>query len=62
MQDRNKEAAALNVAPEVASPRAAFRTFLTAYFRNDSERTLRCLNLAEVPPAARDEVGKQAGT
>ncbi len=59
LQDRNKEAAALNVAPEVASPRAAFRTFLTAYFRNDSERVLRCLNLAEVPPAARDEVGKQ---
>ncbi len=59
LQDRNKEAAALNVAPEVASPRAAFRTFLTSYFRGDSERTLRCLNLAEVPAAAREEVGEQ---
>jgi MscS family membrane protein len=59
LQDRNKEAAALNVAPEVASPRAAFHTFLTAYFRGDSERTLRCLNLAEVSPAARGEVGGQ---
>ena len=28
LQDRNKAAAALNVAPEVASPRATFRTFL----------------------------------
>jgi MscS family membrane protein len=59
LQDRNKEAAALNVAPEVASPRATFHTFLTAYFRGDSERTLRCLNLAEVSPAAREEVGGQ---
>ncbi len=59
LQDRNKDAAALNVAPEVASPRAAFRTFLTSYFHGDSDRTLRCLNLADVPAAAREEVGEQ---
>ena len=59
LQDRNKEAAALNVAPDVASPRAAFRSFLTNYFHGDAQRTLRCLNLAEVPAAAREEVGEQ---
>ena len=59
LQDRNKAAAALNVAPGVASPRATFRTFLTNYFHGDTERTLRCLNLAEIPAAARQEVGEQ---
>ncbi len=59
LEDKNKEAAALNVAPEVSSPRATFRTFLTAYFRGDSERTLRCLNLNDIPAAARAEVGEQ---
>src|SRR5665213_3548306 len=59
LQERNKEAAALNVPPDVASPRAAFRTFLTNYFHGDAERTLRCLNLADIPAAARQEVGGQ---
>ncbi len=60
LQDRNKDAAALNVAPEYASPRATFRTFLTSYFRGDSQRPCsRCLNLAEIPVAAREEVGEQ---
>jgi MscS family membrane protein len=59
LQEKNKEAAALNVAPEVASPRATFHTFLSAYFRRDAERALRCLNLAEVPAAARPEAGEQ---
>ena len=58
LQERNKEAAALNVAPEVASPRATFRTFLRAYFRGDTPSVLRCLDLAEVPAAARREVGE----
>ena len=38
LQDKNKDAASLNVAPEVSSPRATFRTFLTAYVRGDNER------------------------
>jgi MscS family membrane protein len=59
LQTRNKEAATLNVAPEVASPRATFHTFLSAYLRGDGERALRCLNLAEVPAAARAQVGEQ---
>ena len=59
LQERNKEAAALNVAPDVGSPRAAFRTFLTSYFKRDVVRTLRCLNLSDIPVAARDEVGEQ---
>ena len=59
LQDRNKDAAALNVAPDVASPRAAFRTFLTNYFHGNADRTLRCLNLTEIPAAAREEVGGQ---
>jgi MscS family membrane protein len=59
LQEKNKEAAALNVAPEVASPRATFRTFLTSYFRGDSDRVLRCLNVNEIPAAARQEVGEQ---
>ena len=61
LQDKNKEAAALNIAPEVASPRATFRTFLTAYSRGDTERLLRCFNLGDVPAAARQEVGEQLG-
>jgi MscS family membrane protein len=59
LQDKNKEAAVLNVAPEVASPRAAFRTFLTANFLGDPDRALCCLSLNEVPAAARQEVGQQ---
>jgi MscS family membrane protein len=59
LQDRNKEAAALNVAPEIASPRATFRTFLTANFHGDPDRALRCLSLSEIPAAARQEVGQQ---
>ncbi len=59
LQERNKEAAALNVPPDVVSPRAAFRTFLTNSFHGDAERTLRCLNLADIPAAARQEVGGQ---
>ena len=61
LQDKNKEAASLNIAPEVASPRATFRTFLMAYAHGDSERLLRCFNLSEVPAAARQEVGEQLG-
>jgi MscS family membrane protein len=59
LQERTKEAAALNVPPEVASPRATFHTFLTSYFRRDNERALRCLNLTDIPAAARVEVGEQ---
>jgi MscS family membrane protein len=58
LQERNKEAAALNVAPEVASPRATFRTFLRGYFRGDTQSVLRCLDLGEVPAAARREIGE----
>jgi MscS family membrane protein len=61
LQDKNKEAAALNIAPEVASPRATFRTFLTANFTGDPDRALRCLSLNEIPAAARQEVGQQLG-
>ncbi len=59
LEEKNKQAAALNVSPEVASPRATFRTFLRSYFRGDSERALRCMNLAEIPAPARQEVGEQ---
>ena len=59
LQDRNKEAAALNVAPESASPPPTVRTFLTSYFRGDSQRCSRCLNLADIPAVAREEVGGQ---
>jgi MscS family membrane protein len=59
LEERNKEAASLNVAPEVASPRATFHTFLISYFHGDAERTLRCLALTDVPAAARQEVGEQ---
>jgi MscS family membrane protein len=59
LQDRNKEAAALNVPPDHASARATIRTFVTAYRRQDLDRILRCLDLSDVPAVARQEVGRQ---
>jgi MscS family membrane protein len=57
LQERNKEAAALDISPEFASARATFRTFLKAMFRGDTDTALRCLDLEEVPAVARQEVG-----
>jgi MscS family membrane protein len=59
LQDKNKEAAALNVSPEFASPRAAFRTFLKAVRAQDTPRLLHCLDLRDIPVAAQEQVGKQ---
>jgi MscS family membrane protein len=60
LQDRNKEAAALNVSPDHASARAALRSFVTGYRRQDFDRVLRCMDLSDVPSVARQEVGRQA--
>lgn len=57
--EKNREAAALNVAPGFASPRATFRTFQTAIHRLDMGTAVRCLDLEEVPAVARHEVGYQ---
>jgi MscS family membrane protein len=59
LQDRNKEAAALNVSPDFASARATVRTFVIGYRRQDFDRIRRCLDLGDVPGVARDEVGRQ---
>jgi MscS family membrane protein len=59
LQERNKEAAALNVSPEHASPRATIRTLMDGYRRQDFPRILRCLDLSEVPGVAREETGRQ---
>jgi MscS family membrane protein len=59
LQEKNKEAAALNISPEFASPRATFWTFTTAYYRHDTERVLKCLDLSDISPVAREEVGAQ---
>lgn len=57
--DRNRELAALSVAPEFSTPRASFRTFLTAMHRYDLNRAVRCLDLRGVPTVCRQEVGGQ---
>jgi MscS family membrane protein len=59
LQERNREAASLNVAPAFASPRATVRTLVDAYRRQDFERILRCLDLSDVPSVVRREVGIQ---
>jgi MscS family membrane protein len=59
LQERNREAAALSVSPEHASPRATMRTLVESFLRQDYTRILRCLDLSEVPAVARQEVGTQ---
>jgi MscS family membrane protein len=58
-QEKNREAAAQNVSPAFASPRATVRTFIDSFRREDYRVILRCLDLSEVPAVARDEVGRQ---
>jgi MscS family membrane protein len=59
LQDKNKEAAALNVSPDYASARATVRSFFLGYRRRDFDRILRCLDLSDIPAVARQEVGRQ---
>jgi MscS family membrane protein len=42
-----------------ASPRATFRTFMKALRRDDLDTAVSCLDLRDVAPAARQEVGVQ---
>jgi MscS family membrane protein len=58
-QERNREAASLNVSPDHASPRATVRTLVEGFRRRDYQRILRCLDLSEVPSVAREQVGRQ---
>jgi MscS family membrane protein len=58
-QDSNKEAAALQVSPDHASPRATTRALIEGFRHRDYRRILRCLDLSEVPTVAREEVGTQ---
>ena len=58
-QDKNREAASLNVTPDYASPRATVRTLIEGYRRQDFSRILRCLDLSEIPAVAREQVGTQ---
>lgn len=62
VRDKNRELAGINVAPEFASPRATFRTFLLALTRSDLERASRCLDLRAIPTVCRREVGEQLVT
>ncbi len=57
--DRNRELAALSVAPEFSTPRATYRTFLTSMHRFDQDRAVRCLDLCDVPSVCRAAVGAQ---
>jgi MscS family membrane protein len=57
LQGRNKEAAALNVTPGFASARATVLTMVDGFRRRDIDRVLRCLDLTDIPAAARHEVG-----
>jgi MscS family membrane protein len=59
LQERNREAAALEVSPDYLSPRATLHTFLSACIRQDFERAARCLDLDSIPAVARQEVGRQ---
>jgi MscS family membrane protein len=59
LQDKNKAAADLNVTPEYASARATVRTLVVAYRRQDFDRVLAAMDLGDVPPVARREVGRQ---
>jgi MscS family membrane protein len=59
LQEKNKEAASLNVSPEHASARATVRSFVTGYRRQDFKRILGCLDLRDLPTVAREEVGRQ---
>jgi MscS family membrane protein len=59
LADRNREAASLNVPLDYASPRATFRSFLTAIHRHDLDTAIRCLDLHDIPAVARTEVGYQ---
>jgi MscS family membrane protein len=59
LQEKNREAASLSVSPEHASPRATFRTLLQGARHHDSQRIVRCMDLNEIPMAARQEVGTQ---
>jgi MscS family membrane protein len=57
LQEKNKQAASQNVSPDYVSPRAAFRTLLNAYRREDYGRILRSMDLSDIPTVAREEVG-----
>jgi MscS family membrane protein len=59
LREKNKEAAALNVSPDYASPRATLRTLVNGYRRLDFNRILGCLDLEDIPTVARQEVGRQ---
>jgi MscS family membrane protein len=59
LQDKNREAAALSVSPEHASARATIRTMVNGYRRHDVQRILSCMDLSDLPSAAREEVGTQ---
>src|SRR5262249_36353710 len=59
LQDKNKEAASLNVSPDFASARATVRTLVNAFRHGDNERLLKCFDLGDVPAAARQEVGTE---
>ncbi len=48
-----------DVRPQFASPRATFRTFLKALRKGDTSTAVQCLDLQEVSPAARADVGAQ---
>lgn len=59
LQEKNREAASLNVSPDFATARATVRTLVNSYRRGDVDRMLRCLDLSDVPTVARQEVGRQ---
>src|SRR5262249_44314115 len=59
LQQKNREAASLNVSPDYASARATVRTLVTGYRRRDFDRILGCFDLTDIPPVARQEVGRQ---
>lgn len=59
IQAKNQQANAFDIRPEFASPRATFGTFMKALRREDVDTAMHCLDLHDISPAARTEVGQQ---
>lgn len=59
VQAKSQQADAFDIRPEFASPRATFCTFMKALRHEDVDTAMHCLDLHDISPAARSEVGYQ---
>jgi MscS family membrane protein len=59
VQAKSQQTDTLAVRPEFNSPRATLRTFIRALNHEDAETAIHCLDLRDLSPAARHDVGYQ---